>query len=356
LSSTVTLGIELYRTDDYVRAGRIELASLLVPVFEAALGEPLRDVQFRLNFHPIPDAAELGGSPRVTNLRRSHGYVTVQIVRDGRVFYRHPHSVREIIGRPLQQILAGRVPEEQYWGFGISGPGLEGIALERPAPRPVGSVNVTGEHRRPRVLSVERLPEPDPPPGRLADLGVQAAVDDDRAENSGDPAERTGDPAENTTVRVVMTAPVHDLLQEQMELSDEVEEGGFLVGRLLRDQDGGGYLVHVTGAPRAERTGASLLHFTFTGESFLRINQAIADSDHDERLVGWYHTHLFPATKGIGLSTIDVDLHSSTFLDSWHLAALINIDDYGHRVLRFYTWDGTAMRQAPCLIGQPWPP
>lgn len=338
----MTLGVELYRTDDYVRAGRIELASILVPVFEAALGEPLRDVRFRLNFHPIADATELAGSPRVTNLRRSHGYVTVQIVRDGRVLYRHPHSVREIIGRPLQRILASQAPEERYWGFGISGPGLEGIALERPAPRPVGSVNVSGEHRRPRVLSVERVPEPDPPPGRLADLGVRAGPDDDLA----------GD----APVRVVMAAPVHDLLCEAMELSDEVEEGGFLVGRLLSDQDRGEYLVHVTGAPRAERTGASLLHFTFTGESFLRINQAIADSDHGERLVGWYHTHLFPASKGIGLSTIDVDLHSSTFLDSWHLAALINIDDSGHRVLRFYTWDGTAMRQAPCLIGQPWTP
>jgi len=332
----VALGIELYRTDDYVRAGRIGLASLLVPVFEALLGEPLHNVRFRLNFHPIADATELPGPPQVTNLRSSHGFVTVRIIRDGELIYQHPHAVSEIIGRPLQRILSREVPDEQCWGFGVSGPGLETIVLERPAPRLADSVNVSVQRRRPGAFHVKQVLDPEPPVARLADLGVP---------------EDPGSDAADAPLRVVLATPVHEQLTERMKLSREVEEGGFLLGRLLRDP-GGGYLVHVTQAPRAERTGASLLHFTFTGESFLRINKAVADSADGERLVGWYHTHLFPATEGIGLSSIDVELHTGTFLRTWHLAALVNIGASGHRVLRAYNWDGTEIRQAPCLVGR----
>nr|BFE57343.1 hypothetical protein GCM10020063_018690 [Dactylosporangium thailandense] len=335
----MSLGIDLYRTDDYVRDSRIDLLSILVPVFESALGQPLRDVTFILNFHPITDLHELSGEPALVNLRSGHGYVTVQIVRNGRLIYRHPHSVREVIGRPLQRLLAAQHPDERQWGFGVSGPGLEAITMERPAPRLHGAVDVDTRRTGPRVLHIEELPDPEPPLADLDQLGVEPAVK-----------------AEPGAVTAVLAAPVEPLMLHDMPLSNEVEEGGFLVGRLLRDRVGGGQLVQVTSAIPAERTGASLLHFTFTGESFLRINEMVARTGGDVRLVGWYHTHLFPATKGIGLSSIDVDLHASTFRRAWHLAALINIDETGKRVLRAYTWNGKAMQPAVYHPGASWTP
>ncbi|GID93437.1 JAB N-terminal domain-containing protein [Amorphoplanes digitatis] len=334
----MSLGIDLYRSDDYVRAGRIDLLALLMPLFERVLGESLRDTLFTLKFHPISDLRELYGEPSLLNLRSSHGYVTVQITRGGRVIYQHPHAVREIIGRPLQRILSEQVPDERQWGFGVSGPGLEAITLERPAPRQVGAVDVAVRQAGPRVLHMEEMPDPEPPLADVAELGVaEPATSDD-------------------VMTVVVARPVQELLLKDMPLSDEVEEGGFLLGRVLRDRARGGHLVHVTAAQPAERTGASLLNFTFTGESFLRINQTIGEASGAYRLVGWYHTHLFPATDGVGLSSIDVDLHTTTFRRPWHLAALLNIDDTGERLLRTYRWDGEEMRLARHRIGAPWKP
>lgn len=329
----MVVGIDLYRTDDYVKSGRVDLSPLLRMVFEPTLGQSLDDAKFSLNFHAVTDLREIPGQPAMVNLRRSHGFVTVRIARNGRVIYRHPHSLREIIARPLQQLLAGSLPEEKHWGFGIAGPGLEHVALVRPAPQAEGSVDLRVSGGRPRRIHVEGLPDPDPPLIALADLQV------------------TGAGTFDAPVGVVFSAAVHEALLRGTPFSDEVEEGGFLIGEVYREQDRPDrYLVHVTQALPAERTGASMLQFTFTGESFLRINEAVSRLGPDMRLVGWYHTHLFPATKNLGLSTIDVELHTRTFLRRWHVAGLLNLDG-DTRQLRAYGWDGETMRQLPFWVG-----
>jgi hypothetical protein len=48
-----------------------------------------------------------------------------------------------------------------------------------------------------------------------------------------------------------------------------------------------------------------------------------------------------------------VRLHTGTFRRNWHVAALLNLDHHGGRVLRAYAWDGTAMHELPCLVGAP---
>src|SRR5262249_22311981 len=155
---------------------------------------------------------------------------------------------------------------------------------------------------------------------------------------------------------VVFGTDVYEQLMSEMAFSPDVEEGGFLLGQLFSDRDRPGrLLVRIVEALKAERTGASLLQFTFTGESFLRAHHTIARRDPGSgelsrrspvRLVGWYHTHLFPATDKVGLSSIDVELHTRTFLQSWHVAGLVNIDE-DTRKLRAYGWDGSAMQQLP---------
>jgi hypothetical protein len=150
---------------------------------------------------------------------------------------------------------------------------------------------------------------------------------------------------------VVVNRATHRALTHTLAFSREVEEGGFLTGRVYRAQDrpDSPYLVEVTGAVPAERTGASLLGFTFTGESFLRMGSRLASDGGDDQLVGWYHTHLFPATNALGLSSIDVELHTSTFRAPWQVAGLLNLDG-DDRVLRWYHADGAGMATSPYWV------
>jgi hypothetical protein len=324
-----SLEIDLYRTDDYVRAGRIGLMPLLHSVFEPLLGRELDGAVYRLTFHPVEDREVLEGEPSVINLRGSHGYVHVRIAHDGVVLYQHPHSLRELVARPLQALLREQIPGERHWGYGIVGPGLEGLALVRPKPRALGTMDVAAVPKRPQVFRLEEMPEPDLPLITLEELGVKGA------------------PATDAALGIVLSADVHDAFLRGMRFSEEVEEGGFLIGHVHRNAERpGGHLVSVEGVLQAERTGASMLHFTFTGESFLRMNDVLAQRQRDERLVGWYHTHLFAPSKAIGLSSIDVELHARTFRRPWQVAGLLNIVDSG-RTLRFYGMDGKRVLQAP---------
>lgn len=328
--------VELFRTDDYVPSGERALFPLLRDAFEPVLRRSLLHCRFQLVFLPIDDSRAIRGIPTMTNLRPSYGYVEVRIVDEERIIYRHPHSMREIVGAPLRRILRKEDPEEKHWGFSVRAPMLEDVPLVRPAPLGDGQVDVTMRPERARRFSVEEIEMPDPPVATLAELGVVDGV--------VTPTDK---------VVVVLDHATQQRLVREMEFSDAVEEGGFLTGRVYRAQEKpDSYLVHVTGAVPAERTGASFLQFTFTGESFLRMGDRLASVGNDDQLVGWYHTHLFAATDQIGLSSIDVELHTSTFRAPWQVAGLVNIES-GRRVLRFYRTDDQTMVGAPFWVVDP---
>jgi hypothetical protein len=229
-------------------------------------------------------------------------------------------------------MLARRDPEETHWGYSIDGPGLEAIRLVRPAPEVAGEMHLTtGPHQRPRLFNLQEM-EPEPPPLlSLRDNGLAAAI-------GAHP------------VSVLLSEPVFEAFTSTMTFDDDVEDGGFLAGSVHRDAENPErYIVDVSAILPAERTGASLLHFTFTGESFLRVSELLAHRGTGEQLVGWYHTHLFPATDEFGLSTIDVELHTSTFRLPWQIAALVNLSRTG-RTLRCYALDGAELTQAGYLV------
>ncbi|GAA3250385.1 JAB N-terminal domain-containing protein [Dactylosporangium siamense] len=327
----MSIAVDVYRSDDYVKVGRVSLHSLLRGVFEDVLGQSLDDARFTLDLHAVEDLRELTGPPAMINLRRSHGFLNVRISRKGVLLYQHPHSIQELVGRPLQRMLTLLQPEETHWGYGIAGPGMERVSLVRPAPRPAGVVEVRTTSGRPRVFHLEAVQEPDPPTATPADLGVTAGGTGDRD-------------------LLALTPEVHDGFVRSTPFSSDVEEGGFLVGEVFLDaQRPGRHLIRMIDALPAERTGASMLQFTFTGESFLRINDIIARRGPQFRLIGWYHTHLFPATDAIGLSSIDVELHARMFRRPWQVAALVNLDG-STRTLRVYGWDGTTMHDLPYQV------
>ena len=328
----MTAEVELFKTDDYHPVGKIPLGPLLQTVFEPLVGKSLADSRFQLRFHAVPDASELAGKPLVVNLKASHGYVSVRIVDQGRILYQHPHSVREVVAAPLRKILIEHDPEATHWGFGVTAPGLEDLPLVRPVPVVDHQVDIAVNADRPRRFHVEQVAEPEPPTATLSELGVDGEIG---------PGDRVG---------VVVDEHVYAELTTHIRFSPDVEEGGFLTGRVYRaDGHPRCYVVMITAAVRAERTGASLLRFTFTGESFLRMGQRLDSGPDEDQLVGWYHTHLFPASSELGLSTIDDELHTTTFRQPWQVAGLVNIDR-DHRVLRFYQADGTEMVTAPYWV------
>lgn len=365
----MALEVDLYRSDDYVRSDRITLTPLLRSIFERLLGLSLADAQFRLIFLPVEVNAVLDGDPVIVNLRSRHGYVHICIIRDGIVLYQHPHSVTEIIARPLQKLLARREPDERHWGFGVVGLETGQTTLVRPHPEVAMSVNLAARLAG-RMFHVEEVRAPDPPMATLAELGVPESLDLDEdlaeamaadaevtsaeviSENTEDIAETmevTAEEAQATPVGVVLSREAYERLRT-MRLSSQVEEGGFLVGHVFFNRkEPGNYLVSITAVIQAERTGASLLHFTFTGDSFMRVSEAIALRGRDEELVGWYHSHLFPATDELGLSSIDVDLHAGTFHQPWQLAGLINVTAR-ERVIRFYADDDGRIAQMPFWV------
>ncbi|MGP4045112.1 JAB N-terminal domain-containing protein [Streptomyces sp. 2A115] len=325
MSTASNIDVELFRSDDYVRAGRLALLPLLRSVLQPMVGQSLEGATIELSFLPLTDRTPVRGTPSVINLRGSHGYVRVRIVRGDTVLYQHPHALREIVGRPLQELLGERLPEETHWGFGIRGPGLEKAALVRPKPVVANRVEITVGGPRRGLFGIEEVPDPEPPVASLQELGITEPT-----------AQALSEP-----VVVVLHAGIHQALSSTRPFSREVEEGGFLAGHVHRNREHpDGHVVEVTGAIPAERTGASLLHFTFTGESYLRIGESLAARARGESLVGWYHTHLFPATSRFGLSSADVDLHTTTFQRPWQVAALVNIDR-ASRVVRLYRRDGT---------------
>jgi len=335
----MSLEVELFRSDDYVRYGKVELLPLLCGFFEPLIGQPLAGARFELDFLPVYDPGELPGPPSVINLRASHGYVQVRVLRNGELLYQHPHPVREIVGPQLQGLLTKREPAETHWGFGIRGQGPDQIALVRPIPRVrhVVGVDARAGRKRPPLFHLEDVDGPQPPETSLDELGVAAPA-------SGPAA------ATEARVSVVVRHRVREEFIRTTAFSAEIEEGGFLLGNVFRDRDRPGRLVtEVTDVIPAERTGASLLTFTFTGESFLRVGEHLANRGREERLLGWYHTHLFPAMGSLGLSSVDIDLHRSTFRQPWQVAALVNIVP-DHRVLRFYAIGSDSVIQAPYWV------
>jgi hypothetical protein len=324
---TVDVEVELYRSEDYVRGRRQPLLPLLREVFEPLLG-PISNARIVLTLLGVEDTQPLGGSPEMVNLRGSHGYAQVSVYDESGLVYRHPHTLREMVGRPLQRQLRVQHPDVDHWGYSLVGPGLEGVALIRPVPYVHEQTDIGGRIRRRPVPQVEEIPPPEPPPSSLAELHVPAGQSPEREPAGVDDPDRE-------PFAAVLTPAAHEDLARH-EFSAEVEEGGFLIGHVHRDTEvPGRRLLEVTSVVTAERTGASLLQFTFTGESFLRLADLMARRGRDERILGWFHTHLFSATPRFGLSSVDVELHTSTFRQPGQLAALVNLGAAG-RLLRIY--------------------
>ncbi len=306
--------IQIYHENGFPLEVPISLRQIVTRSIAKLLNQTLDTASILLELVPTPTHPHLNGNPIIVNLRPDFGYVKITVNQQDNLIYQHPHTIQEIVSMPLQEILRKAYPNESLFSFS-----LLKVPLTRPKPMVLGETSIVTD-RNTSLLNIRPIKEPPLPKSSLEDFNI--------LESSGD---------RSALVKIVLHENLHEQLISTRGVSKDVEEGGFLIGCVYEDVEfGGTYILEITHAEDAKFTGASLLHFTYTGDSFASIKQTLRDSFPGKRLLGWYHTHLFPATKDFGLSSIDITLHLSTFRLPWQVAGLINLDDDKHRTLRFY--------------------
>jgi len=330
----VDIEVTIYRGTESRFFGDYELAPILRRAALRHFGEVARRGQIELHLEKSVDEHAFPGPPQVRNITKKFARCSLRLIQDGRAVNEDRLPIVDLLGPVLADELRGLQPEETSWAFALRPRQLAVIPLgsqftmqlpadERPAPEAQGAVEVDPGEPRHRPFTLTPLA------GAEAEL-VQP--------------ELLGlDPEELGKINVLVPARIHDQLLHDTPLSNRMEEGGFLLGRVTKAADEV-HLVEITHVTRAHRTGAGAVHFTFTGNSFLAAVQLIEERGRNEQLVGWYHTHLLSDGVDMGLSTVDVDLHLATFQRPWQVAALINVQHEG-RVLRFYGRDQNALRE-----------
>ncbi|RSM42722.1 hypothetical protein DMA12_21115 [Amycolatopsis balhimycina DSM 5908] len=324
----MTAEIVLYKGTNQTYFGRLSMDPILRELLSRHVDTSDPKIRFALVFHRAAEAVADGS--QLVNLLPTVTEVDVVMLRGSKMVARTRGSVAELFG-PVIQRLVGRIdPDEDSWAFRISHPVLDGSGEQRRPPKVEGAIDVDLDTARPLPFSVSRLDEP----------GMETV----------DPAELGLDPAELSTINVLLPARARRMLVADLPLSRQVEEGGFFLGRIRTvDGDVPRYLVEITDVTPAEGSGAGSGHFTFTSDSFSAVNRLLAERGKDEVLAGWYHTHLFSATRRMGLSDVDVDTHFSTFRRPWQVAGLLNLTD-DERVLRCYGRVADAMKECKLWV------
>jgi len=315
----------VYLPDEMQQPQVIRLESLLVAGLRPILGDSIENTTILCQPLYLPPVAELASgkalhSPALINSVPEVGFLMLTVIKEKKVIYHHAHTVEDAIGPPLLEHLRQSqtlddIPYIRYrLDLGIPSTG-------RRDPQVNGKLPVSATSKRRPRFQMRLLPDPELPHATLADWAINPP----------------SSPAADRTVTVLLHQDIADALNKLRPFSRQWEEGGFLLGRAFRDAAREGqFLVEIVAAPPAKHTEGSLVHLDFTGDSFAHVKRQLAHKYAGTMLLGWYHTHLFPASDIFGLSTIDVTLHHTTFKRPWQIAGLINFEDDGSRILRFY--------------------
>jgi hypothetical protein len=185
----------------------------------------------------------------------------------------------------------------------------------------------------PRVKEEPRIqfrPVPEPPPDERdpADLGP--------TQSYGKGVSPTG--------RILIPEHLYAGLRRELSLSRRDEEGGYLLGNVYRqpgslekeDSPDFRWWVEVTDLLMGEGMVGSPARLLFTGDAWSGISRRRDREFRDRKLVGWFHTHIFPASDNFGLSGLDQDMHAWYLPRPWQVAILLNLEKEGDRTVRCY--------------------
>jgi proteasome lid subunit RPN8/RPN11 len=138
-----------------------------------------------------------------------------------------------------------------------------------------------------------------------------------------------------TAADILMNEPAFRDAQAHALSSLNREVAGFLIGPQPEKQPDGRYLVHISDIIIAKHTKMQGASVTYTPESWRYVTDRLAEMYPDETavIVGWYHTH---PGFGIFLSGMDQFIHRNFFIQSWHVALVL---DPIARRSGFFCWD-----------------
>lgn len=326
----MSIRLELFRGTEQDYVGEVDFAKVLRRAARRQWGELDRKARIHIDLEEPADPEPYPGPPEVRNVSDAYGHCRLRLVHDGETLRDERLRITDLLGPVLAEELHTMALDEAHWGFRLRQRRVLTVLVagelvqrltgeERPVPEVRGAVEIDLGERRHHPFKVTPI----------------AGADVDEVE----PAALGLDPDELTRLNILMPADIHRRFHREMRLSARMEEGGFLLGRVTK-ADEEIHFVEVTHITPAHQSGAGMAHFTFTGDSFMAVAQLIAERGGEEELVGWYHTHPSGVDKQMGLSSIDVDLHLSTFQRPWQVAALINLRRDGRRLLRFYGRSG----------------
>ncbi|HLW03741.1 MAG TPA: hypothetical protein VKT82_34155 [Ktedonobacterales bacterium] len=146
------------------------------------------------------------------------------------------------------------------------------------------------------------------------------------------------------TGRIFIPTHLYADLQRHLFLSQKKEEGGYILGKVFRsagtseqeNAPGFRWIVEITDLLMAEDTIGSAATLLFTGDTWSKISRRRDRQYPGLELVGWFHTHLFPATDAFGLSSLDQDMHTWYLPRPWQIAILLNLEKDDKRTVRCY--------------------
>lgn len=283
-------------------------------------------------------SAETG--PRVTlHPEAAVRYFFVQLLDFEKELYRGEYSVDDIFLHGAHYLLRhsigkGRMPADRgpyYYAIVPCTQAVQSVATE---VLPDDAYLVEGVFRLPpRVKEEPRIqfrlvPEP---PFAERDPGSLGKV---QSHGKGTPQKG----------RVFIPEKLYAELRHKLTLSNKNEEGGYVLGNVYRlpgspekeNDPGYRWVVEVTDLLMAENTVGTPVMLLFTGDTWSKVSRR-RDRDFAERkLVGWFHTHVFPASDTFGLSGLDQDMHAWYLPKPWQVAILLNLEDGGERTVRCY--------------------
>jgi len=152
-------------------------------------------------------------------------------------------------------------------------------------------------------------------------------------------AERAGPEPEADEFPVFVARAVLDEAMTSARANPDIEAGGVLVGRLVRDAALPDLFLEVTAQIAARHTVADSTSLTFTAETWAAVESAIALRGRKELQCGWHHSHpnwcrhcplesqRLCTRSNAFLSSEDVHLHRVVFGHGAHNVALLVADN-----------------------------
>ena len=184
-------------------------------------------------------------------------------------------------------------------------------------------------------------------PGDIAELTASASLRDAEQAAEEDPP-------------VIIPQRVISQMEKLTLDAGELETGGVLIGRLLRDAEAGRIAVQITALIPARETRATSANLTFTPETWSAVDAAISLRGSDEIVLGWAHSHPVFAWKDLCakcppeeravcslrkpfLSQEDLVLHRAVFYRAFMIALLASRDTAIETAL--FGWRGGLVRR-----------